>query len=148
MQRFFFFSFLAVTTAGGQVTVSHFCACRTFNSVQGEWSYQVLFMVRHPRGSYIATPLLSLEVATPENIYIIYIYIYSTLSSVCKKVRLTSGSYVGRTQLSPFSCGRPFHLTARLVLAMSAWSVKTRRPASRHCSKGCEGLWSYDYGHA
>ena len=39
------------------------------------------------RGSYIATPLLSLEGATPESQIIT-----STMSSICKKVRPTSGS--------------------------------------------------------
>ena len=29
-------------------------------------TYLVVFMVRHPRGSYIVLPLLSLEVAAPE----------------------------------------------------------------------------------
>ena len=36
---------------------------------------------------HIVIPMLSLEVATPENKSI-----HSTLSSICKKVRLTSGS--------------------------------------------------------
>ena len=42
---------------------------------------------------YMVTPLLSLEVATPESKSI-----HSTLSSICKKVRLTSG--FSRMQLS------------------------------------------------
>ena len=43
--------------------------------------YHVVCMVRHPRGSYIVSPLLSLEIATPENKEM-----YSKVSSVCKKV--------------------------------------------------------------
>ena len=41
--------------------------------------------------------------------------------------------------LSPFFCGpyaqksHPYHGASCLVLAMSAWSVKTRRAPSRHC---------------
>ena len=50
-------------------------------------SLSVYGTVRHPRGNYVVTPLLSLEVATPENKSI-----HSTLSSICKEVRLTSGS--------------------------------------------------------
>ena len=34
---------------------------------QGELSHHVVFRVRHPRGSHIVPPLLSLEVATREN---------------------------------------------------------------------------------
>ena len=34
-------------------------------SAQGNCSYHVVFMVRHPRGSYVAVPLLFLEVVTP-----------------------------------------------------------------------------------
>ena len=53
--------------------------------------------VRHPRGSYIVSPLLSLEVATPENQYR---YVISKLPSdmhestdkVSQEFRLTSGS--------------------------------------------------------
>ena len=46
-----------------------------------------VYMVRPPRGSYTVYPMLSLEVATPQNKSI-----HSTLLSICKKVRLTSGS--------------------------------------------------------
>ena len=39
------------------------------------------------------------------------------------------------------------HGALRVVQAMSAWLVKTQGAPSRH-SRGCEGPWSYDYGHA
>ena len=54
---------------------------------------------------------------------------------------------LSRRQLTLHATLRKPHGASRLVLAMSAWSVKTRRAPSRHC-KECEGLWSYDYGHA
>ena len=40
----------------------------TFSPLKGNnrITYQVVFMVRHPRSSYIVLPLLSPEVATPE----------------------------------------------------------------------------------
>ena len=55
---------------------------RSVYQVPGAW-----YMIRHPRGSYVAYPLLSLEAVTPENISSI-----STPSSICKKRVLTSGS--------------------------------------------------------
>ena len=48
-----------------------------------------------------------------------------------RKVRLTSGS--SRMQLTLHATRRTPHGASRLVLAMSAWSVKTRRAPSWHC---------------
>ena len=54
-------------------------------------------------------------------------------SSICQKVRLTSG-VLRRMQLTLHATRRTPHGGAsRVVLAMSAWSVKTRRAPSRHC---------------
>ena len=81
------FVFLAVTMGGGRV--------RSFNTGWKKFSPQTrndritqcdsVYVVKPPRGSSMVYPLLSLEVATPENNE-------SKLSSVCKKVSLTSGS--------------------------------------------------------
>ena len=49
------------------VELDHLCEVKNLYSAQGECSYHVVFMVRHPRGNFIVLPLLSLEVATPEN---------------------------------------------------------------------------------
>ena len=71
-----------------------------------------VYMVRHPRGSYIVHPLLSLYVATPENRSI-----HWTLSSICKNIRLTSGSHSDTAHPpcdSPNS-SRPFALGASNV---------------------------------
>ena len=57
-----------------------------------------------------------------------------------------SQAVLSRMQLTVHATRRTPHGDLRLVLAMSAWSVKIRRAPSRHC-KGCEGLWSYDYAH-
>ena len=63
--RFFFFSWWSVTAG-----------CRVRSFVRGEQPLlrasgndrdHVVFMARHPRGSYISLPLLSLEMATPKN---------------------------------------------------------------------------------
>ena len=72
-------------------------------------------------------PLLSPEVGTPENKRI-----HSTLPSVCKRVRLKS-VFFSRMQLTLHETHPTPHGASRLVQAMSAWSVKTRRAPSRHC---------------
>ena len=55
-------------------------------------------------------------------------------------VRLTSGSWLDVA--NPHATSRTPHGAARVVLAMSAWSVKTRRAPSRHCRD------AKVYGHA
>ena len=66
----------------------HLCGVENLNSVQGEIIVsRSVFMVRHPRGSFMVSSSPSLEVATPENESI-----RSMLSSMYTKVRLTSGS--------------------------------------------------------
>ena len=57
----------------------------------------------------------------------------STPSSICKKVRRTSGSYCRRMQLTLHATRRTPHDASRLVLATSAWSMKSRPAPSRHC---------------
>ena len=89
-------------------------------------------MVRHPRGSYIAIPIVVSGVATPENKCN-----SMALSSISKKVgtRCRSPSYErepGRMQVTVHATGRTPHGASRLVQAMSAWLVKTRRAPSRH----------------
>ena len=54
------------------------------------------------------------------------------LSSICKKAHLTIDSF-SRMQLTLHATRRAPHGASCLVLAMSAWSVKTRRAPSRHC---------------
>ena len=97
---FFWFVFsLAVAMDGGRLDKTVLCGLENLNSAQGERvvSPSVImctwYMVRHPGGSYIVCPLLSLEVVTPESNSI-----HSTLSSNARKYvkgyknRLTSGS--------------------------------------------------------
>ena len=63
----FFSCVLAVTTAGGRVR-SFLCG-ENLNSAQGRGWYHVVgtrCMVRHPRGSYVVNPLLSLGMTTSE----------------------------------------------------------------------------------
>ena len=86
-----------------------------------------VYQVMHPRGSYIVYPLLSMEVATPENKSA-----NSTSSSTCKKVRLTSGCY--SDEAHPLCDSPNTSWPLRLMQAMSVWSVKTRRAPSRHCT--------------
>ena len=70
----------------------------------------VVFMARHPRGLYTAvTPLLSLEVATPENKPI-----HSTLSSILQE-NPASQAALSRTQLT-------LHATRRkIIMSLRAW---------------------------
>ena len=65
---FLFFSFyvLAVYNRDGGGDISCYAECRTLAPRKGVLSCSVL-MVRHPPGSCMVSPLLSLEVAAPEN---------------------------------------------------------------------------------
>ena len=89
-------------------------------------TYQVVctrYMVRHPRVRCIVFPLLSLEVATPnsKSIYSRLIYCESASKEVFSRMQLT------------LHTARPTpHGASRLVQAVPAWSVKTRRAPSRH----------------
>ena len=83
-------------------------------------------MVGHPRGSDTVYPLLSLEVATPENKLI-----HWTLSSICKSALKT---VLSRMQLTLHATLPTPHGASRLVQARSAWTGKTRRAPSGHCS--------------
>ena len=82
-------------------------------------------MVSDPRGSYMVLPLLSLEVTTPE---------YESTNSRCQPHarKSVSKAVLSRMQLAPHATRRTPHGASRLVQAMSAWSVKTRRAPSRH----------------
>ena len=71
--------------------------------------------------------------------------------AMCKKVRLKKRFVVGLMQLalhatrdSP-NTSRRF---ARLVQAMSVCLVGENPTCSVPALQGCEGLWSYEYGHA
>ena len=87
--------------------------------------YVLLPTVMHPRGSYIVHPLLSQEVATPDNNSI-----HWTLSSICESA---SKAVLSRMQLTLRAARPTLHGASPLVQEMSAWSVKTRRGSSRHC---------------
>ena len=84
-----------------------------------------MFKVRHPRGSYIVSSLLSLEVATPE-----FKLPHLKLSSICKS---TSQAVLSRMQLTLHANHQTPHSASRLVQSISVWSVKTRHASSWHC---------------
>ena len=71
----------------------------------------------------------------------------STLIRGCHQYARKSASkaVLSRIQLTLHATRPTPHGASRLVLAMSAWSVKTRRAPSRHC-RGARVLRSYDYG--
>ena len=82
-----------------------------------------MYMVRYARGSYRVNRLLSLEVATPENKSVRCCHPYARKSA--------SKAVLSRKQLT-LATRRTPHGASRLVQAMSAWWVKTRRAPSRH----------------
>ena len=84
------------------------------------------YTVRHPRGSYIIYPLLSLEATTPENPP----PINSMLSSICKSA---SQAVLSRMQLTLHATRRTPHGASGLAQAMSAWSAESRPAPSRRC---------------
>ena len=107
------------------VELDHLCGMENLTSTHGECFVSriiVVHMVRHPRGSYTVYPLLSLKVATPE--------INCTLSSLCKKFRLTRDSWQDSARPSRDSPNTSRR--SRLGQAFSVLSVKTQRAASRH----------------
>ena len=67
-----------------------------------------------------------------------------TLLSVSKSASTT---LLSSMQLTLHATRPPHNDASRLVQAMPAWLVKTRRAPSRHCSDA-RVLWSYKYGHA
>ena len=61
-----FFSFFFGGRSQLVVELDDLCEVNNLYSTQVGMIYHVVFMVRHPRGSYMVLPLLSLEVPTPE----------------------------------------------------------------------------------
>ena len=58
---------MAVGHGSGDRVIDHWCGVKKLYSAQvGMIALRSVYTVRHPRGSHIAPPLLSLEVATPE----------------------------------------------------------------------------------
>ena len=90
----------------------------------------IVGMIRHPRGSYIVYPLLSMEVATPEKKaqFIGRCHPYATNSA--------STAVLGRMLLTLHATRPTTYGASRFVQAMSTWSVKTRRAPFRHCGDG------------
>ena len=82
-------------------------------------------MVRHPRGSY-TYPIITVSGRghTRKQINSFEAVIY------CK---FASQEFLGRMQLVLHATRRPPNAASRLVQAISAWSMKTRRAPSRHC---------------
>ena len=54
---------------------------------------------------------------------------------------------LGRMKFTIHATRRIPHGASRLVQAISAWLVKTRRAPSRH-NRDARAVWSYGYGHA
>ena len=98
------------------------------------------YVVRHPRGSYIVYPLLSLEATTPQNKLI-----HWTLSSMYKSA---SKAVLSRMQLTHHATRPTPHGASRLVQATFASRVGENPACSVPAMQGCEGLRSYDCGHA
>ena len=80
---------------------------------------------RAPMTQLHSTPLMSLAVVTPEIKYI-------RRCHPCTR-KCVSQAVLRRMQLTLHAIRRTPSGSSRLVLAMSAWSGKTRRVPSRHC---------------
>ena len=61
--------------------------------------------------------------------------------------KTASQAVLSRKHLSLHATRRTSHGASCLVLAVSAWSVKTRRAPPLHCIEECEGLRLYDYSY-
>ena len=88
-------------------------------------------MVRHPRGSCIVIPIAISGVVTPEKKFNSL-----TLSSTSKESRhkvpkSVVQAVLGRMRFTLHATRRTPHGASRLVQAMHAWLVKTRRAPSR-----------------
>ena len=86
-------------------------------------------MVGRPRGNSIASHCCLWKWSQPGNKLI-----HSKLSYICKKARTASQVVLSRLQLKFHSTHQTLHGASRLLQAMSAWSVKTRRAPPRHCT--------------
>ena len=87
----------------------------------------------HPRGGYIVSLMLSLEVATPENKEM-NSKLPSNMQEKTHKARKSASKVVlSRMQLTLHATRRTPHGDSRLVHAVFTWSVKTRRAPSRRC---------------
>ena len=91
-------------------------------------------MARHPRGSYIVIPIAVSGVVTPENKVSVGAVIHKQESrhKVPKSVLRT---VLGRMQFTLHATRRTPYGASRLVQAVSAYLVKTRRAPSRHPSR-------------
>ena len=103
-------------------------------------------MVRPPRGSYIVIPIAVSGVAHQKTKYNSL-----ALSSISKESRhkvpkSVLRAVLGRMQFTLHATRRTPHGAWRLVQAMPAWLLKTRRAPSWH-TRDARVLWSYDYGH-
>ena len=105
-----------------------------------------MYMLRHPRGSYIVSPLLSLEVSTPRKLKL-----FRNRHPTCMNVRTRCGSPPHKWFL--VGCSSPFMRLAEHLMAIGARNVYLVGenptcfvPALWEC-EGLHPLWSYDYGH-
>ena len=90
-------------------------------------------MVRHPRGSYIVIPIAVSGVATPEKSEEELIgAVIDKQESRHKVPKSVLRAVLERMQFTLHATRRTPHGASRLVQAMSAWLVKTRRAPSRH----------------
>ena len=84
-----------------------------------------VYMARHPGGSFIASPLLLLEAATPEK---------KKINSFDAVIHMQENpphkAVLSRTELILHATRATPHGASRLVQTMSAWSVKTGRAPS------------------
>ena len=88
--------------------------------------------VRHLRGSYIVITIAVSGVATPENKALLIDAVIHTHEGRHKVPKSVLRAILGRMKFTFHATRRTPRGASRLVQAMSAWFVKTRRAPSRH----------------
>ena len=128
------FFVLAVTTAGGRVGSflrgHNHCSLRTRGMITSRSVYIYVYMVRHPLGSYIVNKPIAVSASGHTRMSINQL----TRSSIPgRQENPPQKAVLSRMQLTLHATRPAPHSASRLVQAISAWPVKTRRTPSRHC---------------
>ena len=93
----------------------------------------IVYMFKEPRGSYMVYPLLSLDVATPENRSSHSTLVIRLQESRHKVPTSASEAVLSRMQFTLHAAGRIPPGGSRLVKATHAYSMQTRHAPSRYC---------------
>ena len=106
------------------------CGVEKLNSAEkGMVVSRCVYLVRHPRGSCIVYPIAVYGMWPHEETN----QVIRRCRPCARNARLVIGSYSSRMKLTFHATRRTSQCASRLVQAMSAWSLKTRRAPNRRC---------------